>query len=118
MDTLLHRPVSQVACGARHSVFLFTNGQVAAVGVNNRGQIGCGDTVDVIVPKTIPDIPAMTIIACGNSHSIAADGMYKVIIILIKLICGKYRLSLCLSLMTHCMCISTNLCGFYQRLCL
>lgn len=50
MDTLLQRSVSQVACGARHSVFLFTNGQVAAVGVNNRGQIGCGDTVDVICP--------------------------------------------------------------------
>ena len=76
MDTLLRRTVSQVACGARHSLFLFTNGQVAAVGVNNRGQIGCGDTVDAICPKTIPDLPAISIIACGNSHNIAADGKF------------------------------------------
>ena len=75
MDTLLRRSVSQVACGARHSVFLFTNGQVAAVGVNNRGQIGGGDTVDVICPKTVPDLPAISVVACGNSHSIVADGM-------------------------------------------
>ena len=64
MDTLLQRSVSQVACGARHSVFLFTNGQVAAVGVNNRGQIGCGDTVDGICPKTVPDLPPISVIAC------------------------------------------------------
>ena len=79
MDTLLHRQVSQVACGARHSVFLFTNGQVAGVGINNRGQIGCGDTVDAICPKTIPDLPAISIIACGNSHNIAADGKHCVL---------------------------------------
>lgn len=79
MDTLLHRQVSQVACGARHSVFLFTNGQVAGVGINNRGQIGCGDTVDAICPKTIPDLPAISIIACGNSHNIAADGKHCIL---------------------------------------
>lgn len=76
MDTLLRRPVSQVACGSRHSIFLFTSGQVAAVGVNNRGQIGCGDTVDVVCAKTIPEIPPVSVIACGNSHTLAADGMF------------------------------------------
>ena len=75
MDTLLHRQVSEVACGARHSVFLFTNGQVAAVGVNSRGQIGCGDTVDVVCPKTVLDLSPISVIACGDSHTLAADGM-------------------------------------------
>ena len=76
VDTLLRRQVSQVACGSRHSVFLFTNGQVAAVGVNSRGQIGCGDTVDVVCAKTVPDLPPISVIACGNSHNLAADGRY------------------------------------------
>ena len=76
MDTLLHRQVSQVACGARHSLFLFTNGQVAAVGVNSKGQIGCGNTADVVCPKTIVDLSSISHIACGNCHSLAADGMY------------------------------------------
>ncbi|XP_068693163.1 uncharacterized protein [Montipora capricornis] len=73
VDTLLHRQVSEVACGARHSVFLFTNGQVAAVGVNSRGQIGCGDTVDVVCPKTVLDLSPISVIACGDSHTLAAD---------------------------------------------
>lgn len=73
VDTLLHRQVSQVACGARHSLFLFTNGQVAAVGVNSKGQIGCGNTADVVCPKTIVDLSSISHIACGNCHSLAAD---------------------------------------------
>ena len=75
VDTLSHQMVSQVACGARHSVFLFTSGKVAAVGTNNRGQIGCGDTTDVICPKALLDLCDVSVIACGNSHSLAGDGM-------------------------------------------
>ena len=76
VDTLLHRSVRQVACGARHSVFLFNDGKVACVGANNRGQLGTGDSVDSICPLDVHDMSDICRLACGNSHSLAADGMW------------------------------------------
>lgn len=64
----------QVACGARHSLFLLHTGQVMAVGDNQFGQIGNDTTNDVVIPTVIEDISSITHIAAGNIHSLASDG--------------------------------------------
>ncbi|XP_032230239.2 uncharacterized protein LOC5505968 isoform X2 [Nematostella vectensis] len=73
VDTLFNRKVLQVACGSRHSLFLFSNGHVAAVGCNNRGQIGIGNKTDTFCIQNVPDLTGVTVVACGNSHCLAAD---------------------------------------------
>ena len=76
VDTLLNRSVIQVACGARHTAFLFWDGKIASVGSNNKGQLGIGSCVDVVCPTNVTDLQNIVRVGCGNSHTLAADGEY------------------------------------------
>lgn len=66
--------VKEVACGARHSLFLLTSGRVLAVGCNQYGQIGNNTTQDVVIPTMLDDLNNITHVACGNIHSLASKG--------------------------------------------
>ena len=66
--------VNEVACGARHSLFLLCSGRVMAVGCNQHGQIGNDTTEDVVIPSMLDDLHCITHIACGNIHSLASHG--------------------------------------------
>ena len=76
VDTLLNRSVNQVACGARHTLFLFLDGRIASVGSNNKGQLGMDDRIDKECPSNVPDLHSISHIGCGSSHSLATDGEY------------------------------------------
>ena len=67
--------VKEVACGARHSLFLLSTGRVMAVGSNQHGQIGNDTTEDVVIPALLDDLNCITHVACGNIHSLASHGM-------------------------------------------
>nr|XP_006811681.1 PREDICTED: X-linked retinitis pigmentosa GTPase regulator-like [Saccoglossus kowalevskii] len=67
-----HRFVTLVACGERHTLFLFDTGSVAGCGSNSFGQIGTGDRDEVIVPKIIENLQAK-FISCGANHSMAIN---------------------------------------------
>ena len=66
--------VKEVACGARHSLFLLNTGHVMAVGCNQHGQIGNDTTQDVVIPTMLDDLTSITHVACGNIHSLASHG--------------------------------------------
>ena len=63
-----------MACGSRHSLFLFSTGAVTSVGANDRGQLGLDSKIDSACIQTVPDINGVCGIACGNCHCIAVDG--------------------------------------------
>lgn len=75
MQLLPHMKVKEVACGARHSLFLLTTGHVMAVGCNQQGQIGNGSTDDVVIPTKLDDLSNICHIACGNGHSLVSEGI-------------------------------------------
>ncbi|KAK3759847.1 hypothetical protein RRG08_028849 [Elysia crispata] len=67
---LMHYQVTQVACGDKHTLFLFQDGTVSAVGHNSHGQIGDGGRQESVVPKPV-DIEATAVsIACGQDHNL------------------------------------------------
>lgn len=74
LETLFNQKVVQVACGARHSLFLFSSGLVASVGANDRGQLGLDSKTESVCIQNIPDLQDISVIGCGNCHSLAADG--------------------------------------------
>ena len=69
--------VTEIACGARHSLFLLTSGHVMAVGCNQLGQIGNNSMDDAVIPTKLEDLSSISHIGCGNSHSLASDGKCK-----------------------------------------
>ncbi|GFS15496.1 RCC1 and BTB domain-containing protein 2 [Elysia marginata] len=67
---LMHHHVTQVACGDKHTLFLFQDGTVSAVGHNSRGQIGDGGRQESVVPKAVEmEVPVVSI-ACGRDHNL------------------------------------------------
>jgi alpha-tubulin suppressor-like RCC1 family protein len=72
--------VTDIQCGASHSVVLTSSGAIYTWGKNTQGQCGLGHTDDVLLPKAIRSLPINyhTIIqlAAGWEHSIAltSDG--------------------------------------------
>ncbi|XP_059163322.1 X-linked retinitis pigmentosa GTPase regulator-like [Physella acuta] len=67
---LLHRPVVQVSCGDKHSVFLFQHGVVATVGHNAHGQLGDYTRHQCAVPKDV-DLPCrVTSVTSGRNHNL------------------------------------------------
>ncbi|XP_076444104.1 uncharacterized protein LOC143282372 isoform X2 [Babylonia areolata] len=71
LERLAPRTVMQVACGDRHSLFLFDDGGVAAVGNNAHGQIGDGGRDGARVPKTVDlSNSRVTSVACGANHNL------------------------------------------------
>ncbi|XP_077989209.1 uncharacterized protein LOC144443553 isoform X2 [Glandiceps talaboti] len=71
---LQHLHVNQVACGERHSIFLFDSGTAAGCGCNANGQIGVGSRDEVVTPKLVEGLDNIQYIACGAHHSMAVDG--------------------------------------------
>ncbi|XP_065057220.1 uncharacterized protein LOC135685268 isoform X1 [Rhopilema esculentum] len=63
--------VKDVACGARHTMYLTERGLVYASGANNRGQLGLGSKVETSVPQQVTKLPNLVkSIACGSFHSL------------------------------------------------
>jgi alpha-tubulin suppressor-like RCC1 family protein len=63
--------VIAVACGDYHSLFLLSNGRVAAVGINTNGQLGLdGDFENKAVPVLLPFDNVVSIFAWANSSAI------------------------------------------------
>jgi RCC1 and BTB domain-containing protein len=65
--------ITDIKCGANHSLALTQSGEVYAWGSNLRGQIGCGDNYIKSMPtklKALNDIK-IKMISCGFNHSMA-----------------------------------------------
>ncbi|XP_033121866.1 ultraviolet-B receptor UVR8-like [Anneissia japonica] len=71
---LAHHVVKSVACGEKHTLFLFATGQLAVCGQNSYGQLGTADMEEILSPKINENIEDVHHIACGAGHSIAATG--------------------------------------------
>ncbi|XP_062902909.1 probable E3 ubiquitin-protein ligase HERC4 [Mobula hypostoma] len=71
IEHLRDRPVKEVSCGAKHSVFLLTDGTVYTCGQNESGQLGrktdqsALDQIDSLTTITIVNV------ACGKDHTLA-----------------------------------------------
>ncbi|XP_046574453.1 uncharacterized protein LOC124282489 [Haliotis rubra] len=74
MKFLMYRHVSQVSSGDKHTLFLFSNGTLAAVGSNIHGQIGIGSREEAVVPRDVDIDKAVTYIASGANHNLAITG--------------------------------------------
>lgn len=62
-----------VSCGSGHSVILTESGEVWTFGMNFAGQLGHGDTKDVLLPKRVEDLPPCRAIAAGETHTLAVS---------------------------------------------
>ncbi|XP_052792899.1 uncharacterized protein LOC128226856 isoform X2 [Mya arenaria] len=73
LKSLQHRPVVQVACGSKHSVFRFRDGGIACCGDNSYGQVGCGTRDDALAPRILGGDLAQGVkmVATGAHHSLA-----------------------------------------------
>ncbi|OWF41330.1 uncharacterized protein LOC110462625 isoform X2 [Mizuhopecten yessoensis] len=80
LKSLIGRPVSEVACGDKHSIFRFQSGSIACVGCNSTGQIGTGDREEALVPKILEMTGPITHVACGSNHSLAISDKGEVYI--------------------------------------
>ncbi|XP_052270574.1 uncharacterized protein LOC127871561 isoform X2 [Dreissena polymorpha] len=73
LRSLSQKPVAQVACGDKHSIFRFKDGSLSCVGNNAHGQIGSGTRQDALSPLSLSDVIAKPVktIAAGSQHSLA-----------------------------------------------
>ncbi|CEM10127.1 unnamed protein product [Vitrella brassicaformis CCMP3155] len=73
VEALRNIAVRSVACGGHHSAAVGESGEVYVWGGGRRGQLGTGDTKDVILPKAIRSLQSKAIrqVACGEHHSAA-----------------------------------------------
>ncbi|XP_076465916.1 uncharacterized protein LOC143297438 isoform X2 [Babylonia areolata] len=71
LEFLKHRAVRQVACGDKHSLILFMDGSLAAVGNNAHGQLGDGGVEESAVPRPVDVEGAVRTVSCGPHHSLA-----------------------------------------------
>ncbi|XP_078088319.1 RCC1 and BTB domain-containing protein 2-like isoform X3 [Mustelus asterias] len=71
---LLHKKVTEVACGSHHSMVLTSDGEVYAWGYNNCGQVGSGSTSNQPTPRRVTSClqnKVVATVACGQSSSMA-----------------------------------------------
>lgn len=61
--------IIDVAAGTSHSIFLKANGIVMVCGKNNFGQLGLGNTTNIIYPTVVPELSNVFQIAAGDNHS-------------------------------------------------
>ena len=80
--SLSGKTITQIACGADHSLVLDSDGKVYAWGYNYAGQLGSGNTNDSYNPLAVNSAGALSgkvivSISAGNSHSAAvtSDGL-------------------------------------------
>ncbi|XP_067664696.1 uncharacterized protein [Haliotis asinina] len=91
MKFLMYRHVSQVSSGDKHTLFLFSNGTLAAVGSNIHGQIGIGSREEAVVPRDVDIDKAVTYIASGANHNLAITGDGSVYMWGYSRACGHWR---------------------------
>ncbi|CAD8134090.1 unnamed protein product [Paramecium pentaurelia] len=67
--------IVQVACGGMHALILTSQGKVYSFGCDDKGVLGRPqiEGQDARLPDLITDLPPVNMIACGSSHSIAAN---------------------------------------------
>ncbi|CAC5359671.1 unnamed protein product [Mytilus coruscus] len=68
---LVYRPVVQVSCGEKHSVFRFQGGSIACIGCNTHGQIGSDNREEAVVPRFLDINQPIRFIASGANHNLA-----------------------------------------------
>ena len=68
-----------VACSARHTVVLLSDGTVRTFGNNQFGQLGVNDTTSRQTPVTVLNITSATAVTCGYYHTavLLADGTIR-----------------------------------------
>lgn len=70
--------VRQVACGDTHTLVCTDAGELFTFGRNQNGQLGLGDTADVLAPRRVADLAGVRVtgVAGGAEHSVVstADG--------------------------------------------
>jgi alpha-tubulin suppressor-like RCC1 family protein len=71
--------VTQIAAGANDSFALRSDGTVWAWGINTKGQLGDGTTVNRDSPERLPGLAGITKISAGDvtSYAIRADGSVR-----------------------------------------
>ena len=64
-------PVSAIACGNAHSLFLTSTGSLYSCGANDSGQLGLGNNTDTGTITPVTGLPgSVSSIACGSYHSL------------------------------------------------
>ncbi|XP_025077911.1 ultraviolet-B receptor UVR8-like [Pomacea canaliculata] len=91
VGVLVSRPVRQVSCGDKHSLFLFDDGDVAAVGNNAHGQIGDGGHQESVVPKPVELDHPVREITCGPNHNLVITEEGQLYIWGYSKACGRRR---------------------------
>uniref|UniRef100_A0A3P9LC48 Probable E3 ubiquitin-protein ligase HERC4 n=1 Tax=Oryzias latipes TaxID=8090 RepID=A0A3P9LC48_ORYLA len=74
LEAFCRIPVSQVACGSRHTVALTKDGQVYTWGQNSRGQLGLGKKGrSISSPQCVRSLSGMPLVqvSAGGEHSFA-----------------------------------------------
>ena len=61
------------ACGAHHTIMLSNDGTLHSFGKNYEGQLGLGHNNNVTLPRPIPNLSKITLIACGYSFTVCVD---------------------------------------------
>lgn len=66
--------IKQVACGDTHTLVCTEGGELFTFGRNQNGQLGLGDTADVLAPRRVTDLQGqvVTSVAGGAEHSVVA----------------------------------------------
>ena len=85
VDGLEAHNITQVACGAQHTLAQNEWGEVFAWGSNSNGQLGLNlDESMILAPKMVKSLATKQVvqIACGRSHSMAlTNGNYNLFLI-------------------------------------
>ena len=76
----------KVSSGANHSMFITNFGLVYGFGLNSNGQLGFGNTTNILYPMVIPSLQNSNIrnIMCGTSHTLFVENTGVVYV------CGSY----------------------------
>lgn len=64
-------PITVIAGGANHTLFLVGGGEVYATGANYLGQLGVGNTDNQSTPVIVPGLVEVAHVAAGFEHSLA-----------------------------------------------
>ncbi|XP_071511388.1 secretion-regulating guanine nucleotide exchange factor-like [Diadema antillarum] len=88
---IMHRKVTQVACGEKFTLFLFDTGHVAGCGANSFGQLGTSARSEVVSPKPLEDPEEVVKVACGSCHSLAVTASGELYVWGMGRPCGSRR---------------------------